>query len=151
MSTKKELHSLGTHCVRQTNTCSSFRCALTQPARVSPQFPGYTMQTPDNEQAAISRSPSQQLFIWLPLAACITTLLREDCLVFTAMHFHVLIIQLYSYCIRHWNWSPFSFLSIPLILSLLYTHVYVYICFLVHYLYSLRVYFSNVEYFTNFV
>jgi len=61
VSTKKELHSLGTHCVRRTDTGSSFRCALSQP--VSPQFPGYTMHRPDNEQAAISRSPSQQLFI----------------------------------------------------------------------------------------
>ena len=66
------------------------------------------------------------------------------------MHFHVQIIQLYIYCIRHWNWNPFPFLSFPLFLSSLYTHVYVYICFLVHYIYLLRVYFTNFGYFTNF-
>jgi len=145
MYTKKVLNSLGTHCVRRTNTGSSFRCALTRPARTSSHFLGYTMQTSDTALAAISRPLSQQLLIWLLLAACITTLLQEDGLAFTAMHFYVQIIQLYIYCITHWNWNPFLFLSFPLFLSLLYTHVYIYICFLAHYIHLLRFYFTNFQ------
>jgi hypothetical protein len=83
---------------------SSFRCTL-------------SLLSVRSSQATQCRHPiqsgpwslRQQLFIRLPLAACINTLLREDCLVFTAMHFHVPISQLYICCIRHRNWSPFPF------------------------------------------
>ena len=133
--TKKALHSLGTHCVRRTNTSSSSGSAPNQPATVGPQLPGHAGQTPDTERAAISRAPCQHFFIWLPLEACTITLLREDCLVFNAMHFHVPIIQLYIYCIRHRNWSPFPFFILPLILVVI---VYACVClylFFVHYIY----------------
>jgi hypothetical protein len=139
MYTKKSLHSLGTHCVRRTNTGSDFRCALNQTARVKPQFPDYAVQTPDTRPAAVSRAPRQHFFIWLLLEACIVTLLREDCLVFTAMHLHVSFIQLYIYCIGHRNWSLFSFYPPSCNLVIIVCVCVCYICFFLLILYIYKV------------
>jgi len=135
MYTKKALHSLGTHCVRRTNTGSDFRCALNQTARIKPQFPDHAVRIPDTRTAAVSRTPRQHFFIWLLLEACIVTLLREDCLVFTAMLLHVLIIQLYIYCIGHRNWSLFPFYPPPVIWLLLYVYV-IFVFLLILYIYK---------------
>jgi hypothetical protein len=123
MYTKKAFHLMCTHCVRRTNTCSSFRCTHNQPESVrSSQATQCRHPIPSG-----SRSLRQHLFICLPPAAYITTLLREECLVFTAMHFHVPIIQLYIYLLDTEIKDPSRFILPLNFVVILYACVYLYL------------------------
>jgi len=64
-------------------------CTSNQPAESSHSSQTTPCGNLMSDLPAISRTIRQRFFICLPLEACMVVLLREDCLVFAAMHLRV--------------------------------------------------------------